>query len=94
MKNNDLTVQAVVCSRDTVGLDDSNVKNRNLYDVLNECQTAVAGNVPPLSGQGIAKLIRYRNGNNGSLDPEASTPSLSTTLQEVIIRAPVSLPLG
>ena len=48
----------------------------------------------PLSGQGIAKLIRY-SGDDSTQMEEASIPSSSSkTSNSVIIRAPVSLPLG
>ena len=98
MTNDDLLVRAVVCSREAILFDDGN-KNRDIYKVLDMCHTTVAEmdtsspmstlqlqqSQTPLSGQGIAKLIRYSGEEN---------TSSSNRSNNVTIRAPVSLPLG
>ena len=100
MNNNDLLVQAVVCDRDTIRFENGGKKNRNIYEVLDICQLAPVEHdsmSTRLSGEGIAKLIRYTGSNTmDKLEVSSSSASESkftTTPNEVIIRAPVSLPL-
>ena len=107
MNNQDLVVQAIVCDRDTIRDENGSTKNRNIYNLLNMCQstpTKDSNTVPstvystPLTGEGIAKLIRY-TGNSNNIDtiqPDASSTSITdaTSNEILIIRAPVSLPLG
>jgi hypothetical protein len=107
MKNNDLVVQAVVCPRDTIGYENGSHSKRNIYDILDACQlvptetnsvSSTTSTSTLLSGEGLAKLIRYGIGNSTSNGPlESSEPSSLSTGQipmEYLIRAPVSVPLG
>jgi hypothetical protein len=106
MQNNDLLVKAVVCSRDTIENENGSNKNRNIYELLDTCQsvpTDINGlsstlTSTPLRGEGIAKLIRYSNNNSNitNAQPDLAGPSMSGSRnpKDVIIRAPVSLPLG
>ena len=99
MNNNDLLVQAVVCDRDTIRFENGGKKNRNIYEVLDICQLAPVEHdsmSTRLSGEGIAKLIRYTGSNTMDKlesSSSASESKFTTTPNEVIIRAPVSLPL-
>ena len=99
MSNNDLLVRAVVCDRDTIRFENGGKKNRNIYEVLDICQLAPVEHdsmSTRLSGEGIAKLIRYTGSNTIEKLESSSSASeykFTTTPNEVIIRAPVSLPL-
>ena len=97
MTSTDLLVQAVVCNRETIGYENSRKKNRNIHEILDICQSSALTSTP-LSGEGIAKLIRYNSSSNikNIRTDEAAGPSLPTsqTPNEAIIRSPVSLPLA